>query len=296
MSHYKSNLIAVLVCCLGISVGVLGCSITELQEDSTRSWEQARQAALDGIHRGAGLGEDYMLRAVPTVATAETYGLGSVFKASTYPLRYTSACVFDDVNAAVDLSRTFSGDVGNEFSLSLKIPPRILESIPLVDGLEAAINANAQATFGYEYGAGQTVDVRSAYDQLETLECLADIANQDVWVLVATFEMKEVYRAGNKLGVEAGVTLAGPTSLEVKIGSEQKNFEARDARFSRRAWAFLPYMISIEGFNANANRASRLAVVEDFLGGFEGAEEEVSRSVPKLNPALLDDFFMRGGS
>ena len=145
------------------------------------------------------------------------------------------------------------------------------------------------------YGAGQTVDVRSAHHQLETLECLADMAGQEVWVLVATFDMKEVYRAGNKLGAEAGVTLAGPTSLEFKIGSE-KNFEARDAEFSRRAWAFLPYMISIAGFNPNANRATRLAVVEDFLGGFEGAEEEVLRSTPKLNPALLDDFFMRGGS
>ena len=106
MNHHRINIIIVLGCCLGIAVGVSGCSIASLQEESTRSWEQARQAALDGIHRGAGLGKDYILRAVPAVATAENYALGSVFKASSYPLRYTSACVFDDVNDAVDLSRT----------------------------------------------------------------------------------------------------------------------------------------------------------------------------------------------
>lgn len=296
MSRGRVATIALLACNLGLAAGVAGCSIPGLQEKSTRSWEQARQAALDGIHRGAGLGKDYMLRAVPAVATAEIYALGSVFKASTYPLRYTSSCQFADVNEAVDLSRTITGDVGNEFSLSLEVPPRILASIPFVHGLAASMNANAHATFGYEYGTGQTVDVRSAYDQLETLKCLADIANQEVWVLVATFNMKEVYRSGGNFGAEIGVTFAGPTSLNFKIGSDEKSFEARDAEFSRRAWAFLPYMISVEGFDPNANRASRLAVVEDFLGGFEGAKEEVLRSVPTLNPALLDEFFAREGS
>ena len=57
---------------LAVSVIVGACVSFE---SGTRSWERARQDALDGLHEGADLGKDYILRAVPALATPRGFKL-----------------------------------------------------------------------------------------------------------------------------------------------------------------------------------------------------------------------------
>ena len=254
---------------------------------SFRDYEAVRQAALDGLKEGFEGGERFNLRAVPSLATAKNYPLGSVFIANTYPLRHTSACLFDKVNPKEKLPQLPSWSRGYEFSLNAKLPTVLQQAIAEVSELAATVAIAQTAVLSFEMGMGQTVDVQDAYDQLLVPECLAAIANQPVWVLVGIYEMKETYsrKVGDKADLK--VVLLDEADLSVRFNI-QGDFSVTQNSMSPRAWGFIAFQQNVPGFDFTAPSASRLAAAEEFLGQLETTAEQSSFVTPSLNPAFLD--------
>ncbi|MGD2118334.1 MAG: hypothetical protein PVG66_08245 [Chromatiales bacterium] len=244
-------------------------SCAGVYHSQTASFEQARQSVLDGLHDGVPLGKDYILRAVPTLATGDAYRLGSVFVHDTYPLRHSNACVFKENNGKASINRTLLISNGSGFDISIQLPDKLAKAIPKVDALSVALSAKRKASFSYEINEAVNVDVVSAKDQLRTKDCWADIANRSVWVLVGKFNAKERYTSDQSLKSNAQVRILDSDALKVTVDNTG-NFVVEDKEFSPRIWVFMPYRVDIPGFNQEAAKKLRVAMAEDYLGDFEG--------------------------
>jgi len=205
-------------------------------------------------------------------------------------LRHSAACQFEDVNAPEQLGALPIFSEGRTFDTIAGIPDILTQVAGFKLQIDAALKHQKQITFAYAPGTGQTVDLQPLKDQLMTENCVADIANRDIWILAGIYNMKEIYTS--KREFIAGIDLETIADLKVGVHFDDKgDFKVEDTDFRPRAWAFVPVRIDIEEFSASAPKGARKDMARAFLGSFEGPDlDKQAIKIPDLD---VDEFMRR---
>lgn len=265
-----------IVALVGSAIVLAGCSLFGGPAEGYRHYSSVRQAALDALHESQGMGDNVMLRAIPSLSSAAEFRIGSVFVGDTYPLRYTKACEFDSsgIGEPAKLSPIPSYTGGNAFNVNLGLPPLLDEALPQLGSLGVGWSRTSELSFEYVAGTVESApSVRELEKRLKSYACLKDIVNQDVLVVFQMFNMKEKYRS--RIAIEDGsVGLTSKQLGDVELAFQgDRLVEVKDAKFQRRAWALMPYRLELD-----LDDDSDLAIaLENALAEEAGAEIRVTR-------------------